>query len=196
MQRILNLTLIFAFGLFLGIYGTRLWQRAQPPALVMKAKKEIVIQDTESRPPDEPRTFEFQQDDIGLVLRTLARQDGTNAVVSQQIAGNVTLRLVSKTPKEAMDIICQSNNLFMDELNGVTYIKTQTELAREPTEFAQFTFKRAKVADVVKIINTEMKSGVEPQFDLRTNTIFYHERRSNMKKLQELINFLDSPVGE
>ena len=51
--------------------------------------------------------LEFQGDDIGLVLRTLARQAKMNIVVSDQVAttaGTVNMRIEDKSPKDAIDI--------------------------------------------------------------------------------------------
>lgn len=81
------------------------------------------------------RIIEFQADEIGLVLRTLARQAGMSIVVSDKVsrAGTVTLRLDSRTPREAIEVIVQSKGLVIEEINGVYFIKTAAELANEPT---------------------------------------------------------------
>src|SRR5215204_2269798 len=59
-------------------------------------------------PPTATRINEFQGDEIGLVLRTLARQAKMNIVVSEKVIGTVTLRLEDKTPKEAIEVIVAS----------------------------------------------------------------------------------------
>ena len=82
------------------------------------------------------RINEFQGDNIGLVLRTLARQAGVNLVLSDQVesrSGTVTMRLENKTPLEAIEIIVHSKGLIMDQVNGVYFIKSAEELVREPT---------------------------------------------------------------
>jgi hypothetical protein len=43
------------------------------------------------------------------------------------------MRIEDKTPREAIDIIVTSG-AGADELNGVYFIKTQEERAKEPTE--------------------------------------------------------------
>jgi hypothetical protein len=85
------------------------------------------------------QNFEFQGDEIGLVLRTLARQAKMNIVVSDKVrpvAGTVTFRIEDMTPREAIDVIVTSKGLVMDEVDGVFFIKTQEERAKEPTEHA------------------------------------------------------------
>jgi len=142
------------------------------------------------------RVHEFQGDDVALVLRTLARQAGLNVVVSPKVIGTVSLRLVQKTPKEAMEIICQANGLYMDELNGVTYIKTQAEKASEPTESVIYTFRFASADKVMALIQSQLRSGAPSQFDQRTNTVFLQEVKSNREKLLKFLEYIDKPVKQ
>ena len=91
------------------------------------------------------RVTEFQGDDVALVLRTLARQAHMNVVVSPAVTGAITLRVENQSPAQVMQIICQSNGLIIDELNGVSYVKTQAEKQKEPTESRQYTFSYGMV---------------------------------------------------
>lgn len=146
--------------------------------------------------PNAARVHEFQGDDVALVLRTLARQAGLNVVVSPQIVGVISMRLTQKTPKEAMEIICQANGLFMDELNGVTYIKTQAEKAKEPTEPVEYTFSYATAEKAMELLQSQIKSGVPAKFDQRTNTVFLQEIKSNKDKLLLFLKAIDKPIKQ
>ncbi len=86
-------------------------------------------------PPNDPRTHEFQNDEIGLVLRTLAHQAGISLVVADEVKGAVTMRLVNKTPKEAFQIVVATSDLVAREKNGV-YVVT---LKHPPPPSAQLT---------------------------------------------------------
>src|SRR5205823_2320947 len=66
---------------------------------------------------------EFQGDDVGQVLRLLARQAKINMVVSEQVTGTVTMRLEDVTALQAIAIIVKAKNLFMDKIDNVYYIK-------------------------------------------------------------------------
>jgi type IV pilus assembly protein PilQ len=150
-------------------------------------------------PPGATRVNEFQGDEIGLVLRTLARQAKMNVVISDKVgaaAGTVTMRIEDKTPKEAIEIIVTSKGLIMDELNGVYFIKTAEEKAKEPTESAQFTLSYAQAKDVVTLLQTQLQSGVPPQFDQRTNTVFYREGKSNLEKIHAFLESIDKPTQQ
>jgi type IV pilus assembly protein PilQ len=142
------------------------------------------------------RVMEFQGDDVALVLRTLARQAKKNVVVSPAVTGQITLRVEDKTPVEVMNIICQSNGLIIDELNGVMYVKTAAEKQKEPTEAYQFTFSYAMADKVAPLLTTQLTSGVAPQFDVRTNTIFFREGKSNSDKIMKFLESVDSPTKQ
>src|SRR5438132_13465578 len=79
---------------------------------------------------------EFQGDDVGQVLRLLARQAKINMVVSDQLPPNsqVTMRLEDVTALQAVEIIVKAKGLFMDKIDNVYYVKTPAEKTAEPTE--------------------------------------------------------------
>ncbi len=172
---------------------------------------------------------EFQGDDVGQVLRLLARQAKINMVVSESIQGTVTMRLEDVTALQAIDIIAKSKGLFVDKIDGVYYIKTGAERDKEPTVSESYTFSYAQLAlpesekeltttlgttgetqdlksaisvkqkpneDLLKLIKSQLQSGVEPQFDLRTNTVFYREVRSNLDNFRKTLADLDRPTRQ
>ena len=142
------------------------------------------------------RVTEFQGDEVALVLRTLGRQAKMSVVVSPAVQGQITLRVENKTPAEVIRIICQANGLVIDELDGVSYIKTQAEKAKEPTESQQYTFSYASAEKILPLLGSQLTSGIAPQFDVRTNTIFYREGKSNIDKIQKFLQMIDSPTKQ
>lgn len=69
------------------------------------------------------RLTEFQDDDITLVLRTLARQENIKLVVAGELTGTVTLRAENKTSREVFDMIADAKNLVVNERDGVLYVR-------------------------------------------------------------------------
>lgn len=150
-------------------------------------------------PPTATRVIEFQGDEIGLVLRTLARQARMNVVVSEKVsasAGTVTLRLDDRTPREALEVIVQDKGLFMSELNGVWFIKTQEEKAKEPAVAANYTLSYASAKDILPLLQGQLQSGLAPQFDQRTNTVFYREAKSNLDAITIFLDSIDKPTTQ
>ncbi len=143
-----------------------------------------------------PRVSEFQGDDISLVLRTLARQAGISIVVSAQVTGPITLRLENKTPKEVIVVVCRMNGLIMEELDDVTYIKTQAEKLKEPTEPYQYTFSYATAEKVIPLLQGQLSSPTLPQHDVRTNTIFYRETKAQGPRIKAFLEGIDKPTQQ
>jgi len=142
------------------------------------------------------RLNEFQGDDIAQVLRLLARQAKIDLIVSDKITGTVTMRLENKTPLETIKVIVDAKGLIMDKTDDVYYIKTQEEKTQEPTESAFYAFNYAKADAMAPLLKGQLQSGVEPQVDIRTNTIFYRERKSNLASVKLFLETVDMPTKQ
>lgn len=69
---------------------------------------------------------DFQDDDIPLVLRTLARQGNFEIIIASNIAGTVTLRADNKTPREVFDMVAAIKHLAVNERDGILYVSTKS----------------------------------------------------------------------
>ncbi|HEY3663888.1 MAG TPA: secretin N-terminal domain-containing protein [Chthoniobacterales bacterium] len=139
---------------------------------------------------------EFQGDDVGQVLRLLARQAKINMVVSEAVAGTVTMRLEDVTALQAIAIIVKSKGLFMDQIDNVYYIKTGAERTAEPTESDSYQFSYGRAKDIAPLLATQLSSKEPPQVDERTNTIFFRETRSNIDNVRKLLVQIDKPTKQ
>ena len=144
---------------------------------------------------------EFSGDDVAQVLRLLARQSKISLVVSDRIAEaqppmKVTMRLENSSPMEAIKVIVQAKGLIIDQTNGVYYVKTKEEKDAEPTESENYTFSYAMAEKVTPLLAAQLDSKVAPQFDVRTNTIFYREVRSNLDKIKLFLQTIDQPTQQ
>jgi type II secretory pathway component GspD/PulD (secretin) len=144
---------------------------------------------------------EFQGDDVAQVLRLLARQCKISLVISDKISDaqpplKVTMRLEDKSPMEAIKIICYSKNLILDQQDGVYYVKTKEEKDAEPTQAASYTFSYGTAEKALPLLAAQLVSKVPPQFDPRTNTVFYRETVSNMKNITSFLETIDQPTKQ
>ncbi|HXY61249.1 MAG TPA: hypothetical protein VEH26_06575 [Chthoniobacterales bacterium] len=139
---------------------------------------------------------EFQGDDVGQVLRLLARQAKVNMVVSDAVTGTVTMRLEDVTALQAISIIVKAKGLFMDKLENVYYIKTAAEKTAEPTESDSYQFSYARAKDVSPLVTSQLQSKDPPQIDERTNTMFYRETRSNIDNIRKVLVQIDKPTRQ
>jgi type IV pilus assembly protein PilQ len=139
---------------------------------------------------------EFQGDDVGQVLRLLARQAKVNMVVSEAVTGTVTMRLEDVTALQAINIIVKAKSLFMDQIDNVYYIKTAQERTAEPTESDNYQFSYARAKDIAPLFASQLASKDPPQVDERTNTIFFRETRSNIDAARKLLVQIDKPTKQ
>jgi type IV pilus secretin PilQ/predicted competence protein len=139
---------------------------------------------------------EFQGDDVGQVLRLLARQAKVNMVVSEAVTGTVTMRLEDVTALQAISIIVKAKSLFMDQIDNVYYIKTAQERTAEPTESDSYQFSYSRAKDTAPLLASQLASKDPPQVDERTNTIFYRETRSNIDAVRKLLVQIDKPTKQ
>jgi type IV pilus assembly protein PilQ len=139
---------------------------------------------------------EFQGDDVGQVLRLLARQAKVNMVVSDAVTGTVTMRLEDVTALQAISIIVKAKGLFMDKIDNIYYIKTAAERTAEPTETDNYQFSYARAKEVSPLIASQLASKNPPQIDERTNTIFFRETRSNIDNIRKMLIQIDKPTKQ
>lgn len=139
---------------------------------------------------------EFQGDDVGQVLRLLARQAKVNMVVSEAVTGTVTMRLEDVTALQAIAIIVKAKSLFMDQIESVYYIKTAQERTAEPTESDSYQFSYSRAKETAPLLASQLSSKDPPQVDERTNTIFYRETRSNIDSIRKLLVQIDKPTKQ
>jgi hypothetical protein len=83
----------------------------------------------------------------------------------------------------------------VENIDGVVFIKPVGERATEPTEGAQYQFQRARAADIRTLLQTQLQSGLPPQIDERTNTIFYGEYKSNLERIERFLAYVDQDVA-
>src|SRR5438034_2381284 len=139
---------------------------------------------------------ECQGDDVGQVLRLLARQAKVNMVVSDAVTGTVTMRLEDVTALQAISIIVKAKGLFMDKIDNIYYIKTAAERTAEPTETDNYQFSYARAKEVSPLIASQLASKDPPQIDERTNTIFFRETRSNIDNIRKMLIQIDKPTKQ
>jgi type IV pilus assembly protein PilQ len=139
---------------------------------------------------------EFQGDEVGQVLRLLARQAKINVVVSETVTGTVTMRLEDVSALQAISIIVKAKGLFMDKIDSVYYVKTTAEREHEPTESDSYQFSYARAKDIAPLIASQLASKDPPQVDERTNTIFFRETRSNIDNMRKMLVQVDKPTRQ
>lgn len=175
-----------------------------PPEL--RDKKEYV---------GERLTLNFQDIETRAVLQLLADTSGQNMVISDSVAGNVTLRLQSVPWDQALDVVMRTKGLDSRQEGNVIFIAPANEIAaREKelltarkeaqelspvrTEYLQVNY--AKAADLATLIKSGAGSLISERgsvaIDERTNTLLLQDTSERLADIRRLVSTLDIPVKQ
>ena len=162
-------------------------------------------------------TLNFQDIDVRSVLQLLADTSGQNIVVSDSVAGNLTLRLQNVPWDQALDIVLRTKGLDKRRQDNVIIIGPTEELAsREKAELAAhkevqelspvrsefLQVNYAKVSDLAKLIkSTNAKESMlsargSLAIDDRTNTLLVQDTAERLADIRRLVATLDVPIKQ
>ncbi len=167
-------------------------------------------------------SFNFQDIPVRAVLQLIADVSGLNIVVSDSVAGNVTLRLQNVPWDQALDILLQAKSLDMRENGNVVWVAPATEIAAREQQMLQAlkdkreleplrsTFVQvnyAKATDLKDIIESAASGSAADgagllsargsvTVDERTNVLLLTDTPDRLGEIRELVNRLDRPVRQ
>lgn len=157
--------------------------------------------------------LDFQNVEVRSVLQILAEVAEMNLVVSDNVEGNITLRLKNVPWDQALDLILSTNKLDKREMGNVLLIGTAEEIAERErvelesskqveelaplrTEFIQVDFRKA--SDMVSRLNTA-KLISERGFilaDDETNVLMVRETAKRMEEIRSTLSRFDTEVAQ
>lgn len=108
--------------------GTQLHVSVKPPELL----REPTLEEKVYR--GDPLSMEFQDVPVRTVLDVLSRFTGQNIVSTDNVSGNMTLRLMNVPWDQALDIILKSRNLDKRVNGNVMLVAPATELTTRELE--------------------------------------------------------------
>jgi type II secretory pathway component GspD/PulD (secretin) len=146
--------------------------------------------------------LDFKTTDIKDVLRALAKQEGVNIAIDNQVSGNITIQLNKVTFKQALDLITGSNDL--------TYTKTANYYRITPVDHSFLNLElidgllslEAREVRLDKLIRElAQKTGVNlvPAPDLETKITLTINKVALPEALQALwvhANCMEETVGQ
>jgi len=164
-------------------------------------------------------TLNFQDIETRAVLQLLAETSGRNIVVSDTVAGNVTLRLRNVPWDQALDIVMTTKGLDMRENGNVIIVAPADEIVARETadlearqaileleplysEFLQVNY--AKAADLAVLIggggggssNSLLSDRGSVGIDSRTNTLLVQDTAESLQDIRRLVRTLDIPIRQ
>jgi len=160
-------------------------------------------------------SLNFQDISVRTVLQIIADYNGFNLVVSDTVAGNVTLRLDGVPWDQALDIILKvkgldkrmagnilmvapSDELAAREAKSLQAKQQVAELAPLYSEYVQVNY--AKAADFAALVksndNSILSSRGSVSVDDRTNTLLIRDTAQSIEDIKRMVSVLDIPVKQ
>ena len=190
------------------------------PVVAVEKDTKPTLFDPDREYTGERLTLSFQDIETRAVLQLLADVSGRNIIVSDSVAGNVTLRLQNVPWDQALDIVLATKGLDMRENGGVIIVAPADEIASrekadlearkdirelEPllSEFLQVNY--AKASDLAELMkgkggaskgNTMLSERGSVAIDERTNTLLVQDVSENLAQIRRLVSTLDIPVRQ
>lgn len=163
---------------------------------------------------DTPITLAFSDAPLVNVLQALADNQHLNLIVSEDVKGNTSLKLVDVPWKRAIQAIARLHELSIEQAGNILFVQTMAvvdkrqervhnkqlqENAQRPISLT-IALQQADVDAVVKNL-TQQKGGLlsaqgTVSADPRTNTILVRDLPENTRAVQAWIDELDQPVSQ
>ena len=163
----------------------------------------------------EKLSLNFQNIEVRSVLQVIADFTNLNIITSDNVTGNLTLRLKDVPWDQALDIILQTRGLDMRKNGTVVLIAPRDELATkeklemeqrsqisdlEPTRTESFQLNYNKAVDIQTMLRDPRQSLLSKRgavaVDLRTNQVFVQDTPSRLEEVRRLIAKIDIPVRQ
>lgn len=156
-------------------------------------------------------SLDLQDADLVNVLRLFGELANLNMILSPDVKGKVTVRLVNIPWDQAMEIILKMNGLGYGIEDNILRIASMSALAKEADDEIRTKEARKKAEDLItriipinystaSAIETTIKKSLsargETVVDARTNTLIVKDIARNVEDVALLIRQLDKPTPQ
>jgi len=151
-------------------------------------------------------SLDFQDAELGSVLRLIADVSGLNMVVGESVKAKVTLKLLNVPWDQALDLILKLNNLgqiregnilWIDTLTNISKLRDDAAKAKDATLKAEDLVTRilylnyADAAKSVDVAKSNLSPRGEIRVDARTNSLVVRDIADNLAKVEKIVRDLD-----
>jgi len=166
-------------------------------------------------------SFNFQKISIRAALLLLTDLPGANLnlVASDNVKGEITLKLKNVPWDQALDIILEANGLGMKKIGNVVMVDSKVELAKREeaelkalqtveqlaplrTEYIQINYHKAKdISDLLVSKSGEkgfsfLSARGSVSFDEKTNVLILRDTAEQLIQIRQLVTSLDVPIRQ
>jgi type IV pilus assembly protein PilQ len=189
--------------------------KADVDDLSSSPKQSTVLDTFKPKYKGQPITLDFQNADIQNVLRIIADVSGLNIVTSDEVKGQITIRLKDIPWDQALDVILESKDLSKMQLGNVVRIapadkikaaqdrliaSQKTEEQLEPLYTSVIPVNFSKATEMINLLKgkeigilTDRGSIVA---DARTNVLIVKDTQKSVDAISAMIKRLDKPTPQ
>lgn len=156
-------------------------------------------------------SLDFKDADIRSIFRLIADISKFNLIISDDVAGRVTIKLDDVPWDQAFAIILQSKGLWFEKYGQIVRIapakrlQEEKEAAAAAEQAAQavkpldILFKPVSFAQadtLIKQVGTVLSPRGSVDIDSRTNTLIIKDIRENLEKAKKMVDILDTQTPQ
>ncbi len=156
-------------------------------------------------------SLDFQDAEVAHVLRLIADVSGLNMVLSDDVKGKVTVKLLDVPWDQAFDIILKTNNLGQRKEANIVQVTTLANLTKQQEEEAKVKETQVKAEDqVTRILYVNyskaddlaesLRKSLSPRGDItvdaRTNTLIVKDIQKYVDDVTYLVKTLDTQTPQ
>jgi len=188
-----------------------------PPEEYAEEEEEVTQAETVTYPEKkyvgEKISIDFQDAELRHVFRLISDISGYNIVVSPDVKGKFSMRLIDVPWDQALDVILRNYGLSKIVEGNIIRIAPTSVLAKEEEEIAKAKESREKAGDLITKVYpvnyadvNDMKKAIENakiltkrgfiSIDERTSSIIVKDVEKKHIEIESLINALDIPIPQ
>jgi type IV pilus assembly protein PilQ len=178
-------------------------------------KQTTVLDTSKQKYKGQTVTLDFQNADIQNVLRIIADVSGLNIVTSDEVKGQITIRLKDVPWDQALDVVLESKDLSKMELGNVVRIapadkikaaqdriiaSQKTEEQLEPLYTIVIPVNFSKATEMINLLKGKeigiMTDRGSIVADSRTNVLIIKDTKKSVDAISTMIKRLDKPTPQ
>lgn len=176
---------------------------------------DIVTKHNRDKPRGDRITLNFQNIPVRQVLQVIAEFTKTNIIISDEIQGNISLRLHNIPWDQALKLVLQTQGLVERKIGKIILVAPATELARQdqqeleakeaiknlgPLKTEIFHIKYGTAQSYFDTLESETNSLLSNRgkiiLNSRTNILFIQDTPTKLAGIREYIQKTDIPVKQ
>lgn len=153
-------------------------------------------------------TLEFSDADIRKIFQLLAEVSNLNFLISDDVSGTISIKLVNVPWDQALEVILDSKNLGMQRDGNIVQIKPKTKMQSQADEEAAAKKARERSMELrseIFDVNYAAVADIATQFaalktdrgvittDTRTNKVIVKDISTALEEMRTLLKNLDTP---